>query len=222
MTQCFKMKIEFLLFLDFDGVLHGCNDPKLFNCLERFENIIRDYPDVKIVFSTSWRFEQKFEHLIGYFSEDLHDRFVGINPTVQERWPPYVKYERYKECMRFMEIQSYEGPWLAIDDAADLFIPNCPNLIVCDTNIGIDEKVERQIREYFDSKGARRKMSEFDPTQHIACKSYIDEIKDELDFLRFFYDSIKNMMSDAGTDEVYIVTESYIETRGKEPPDGYR
>ncbi|MFZ3000646.1 MAG: HAD domain-containing protein [Undibacterium umbellatum] len=47
-----------ILFLDFDGVLHPepCYDKtQLFSCLPRLEAILRDFPTVQIVISSTWR-----------------------------------------------------------------------------------------------------------------------------------------------------------------------
>lgn len=139
-----------ILFLDFDGVLHGFTRGKLFTCLARFEKIILDYPDIKIVFSTSWRFNQSFEKLVGYFDYRIRHQFIGVTPTVQEPWPPYVKHERHKEILKYCEDANYTGPWVAIDDAADLFKPDLENLVVTDGNIGLDEESEKLLRAALD------------------------------------------------------------------------
>jgi hypothetical protein len=136
-----------LLFTDFDGVLHGFSGGVLLTKVKQYEQILRDNPHVGVVFSTSWRFSQTFYKLLSYFSKDLHERFIGTNPYCQEKWPPYIKYERYKECIKFMEVNNWTGPWTAIDDADDLFIPDCVNLILCDGQVGLDEATEQQLRE---------------------------------------------------------------------------
>lgn len=136
-----------ILFLDFDGVIHGFakGHNVLFCQIERIERVLRENPHVCVVFSTSWRFNQSMEMMCNYFSHDIRDRFIGITPTVQPKWPPYVKHERYHECARFMEDNGWRGEWVAIDDAKDLFMKNCPNLIVTEGNIGMTDEDEMKL-----------------------------------------------------------------------------
>jgi hypothetical protein len=135
-----------ILFLDLDGVMHGFHGRRTLVHVERFEKILEDNPNVKVVFSTSWRFNQSFQTLVSYFSKHLHDRFIGVNPTVQTEWPPYVKHERYKECVEYMNINNFTGPWVAIDDAKDLFPEGCLNLVLTEGHIGIDDRSEQELR----------------------------------------------------------------------------
>jgi hypothetical protein len=134
-----------IIFLDFDGVLHGFRGAGMFEHKERFEKILRDHPHVMVVFSTSWRFNQSFEQMVGWFSEDVRHRFVGVTPTVQEKWPPYTMHEREKECLKYIEEVSWTGKWVAIDDAKDLFRPDCENLIITEGNIGMDDVTQEKL-----------------------------------------------------------------------------
>lgn len=136
-----------ILFLDFDGVLHGFSGGHkgIFSQAERIERVLRACPHVVVVFSTSWRFNQSMQQMKDAFHSDLWDRFVGCTPEVQEKWPPYVKHEREKECMKFMENKGWTGRWVAIDDAKDLFRPDCPNLIVTEGNKGMTDQDEADL-----------------------------------------------------------------------------
>jgi hypothetical protein len=136
-----------ILFLDFDGVLHGFKNGHsgLLQHVIRIERILRDNPEICIVISTSWRFNQTMETMVGYFAEDVRHRFVGVTPEVQEKWPPYVKHERFKECQKFMEDNGYTGAWGAIDDSKSLFPEGHENVYITEGNIGMTDEDELKL-----------------------------------------------------------------------------
>lgn len=140
-------KYDCLLFLDLDGVVHGFGrgHTKMFSNVEHIENVLRNNPKVGVVFSTSWRFNQSMDTLKGYFAYDLHDRFIGATPEVQEKFPPYVKHERFKECQKFMEMHGWTKGWVAIDDSKSLFPDNLENLVVTEGNVGMTVDDEKKL-----------------------------------------------------------------------------
>jgi hypothetical protein len=72
---------HYVIFLDFDGVLHEGESGSL-KLIINFEKVLRLFPDVKVIFSTSWRWSYSFERLVKYFSMDVRDRFVGYTGDV--------------------------------------------------------------------------------------------------------------------------------------------
>jgi len=57
-----------ILFLDFDGVLHPMNRATgVFSLLPHFEQVMRDYPGVDIVVSSTWRETYSIEELRSVF-----------------------------------------------------------------------------------------------------------------------------------------------------------
>lgn len=140
-----RVQPALLLFLDFDGVLHGWNT-KIFSRLEAFENFLRDHKHIRVVFSTSWRESHTFEKLTEYFAEDVRAQFLGSTKILQVKWPPYIKHERHVECVEFMTSLGYTGNWIAIDDADDLFEPECENLFLVNGSFGLDEKAVECLR----------------------------------------------------------------------------
>lgn len=140
-----------ILFLDFDGVLHsalnavGHSDD--FIKLPILENWLRQYPEVNIVISSSWREIMRMEALREIFSEDLRHRVVDACPIIpidQE-----INYYRYEEIMTWIKLQKYDGLWLAIDDATHEFPPFFDRLVVCQKNIGIDNSVIKKLTVKF-------------------------------------------------------------------------
>jgi hypothetical protein len=75
-----------ILFLDFDGVLHLegeghlLNDGTDFCFLPSLESLLRKFPHVRIVISSSWRERLAFEALIAPFAEDIRPRILGVTP----------------------------------------------------------------------------------------------------------------------------------------------
>ncbi|WP_188422769.1 HAD domain-containing protein [Oxalicibacterium solurbis] len=66
-----------IIFLDFDGVLHDFPPPqdsaKLFCNLPRLEAVLREYVNVQIVISSSWRQDYALPYLKTLFSQDIED-----------------------------------------------------------------------------------------------------------------------------------------------------
>lgn len=118
------------LFLDFDGVLHpeGVGPELEFCHLENFEDLLRHYPQVLIVLSTSWRLSVSLEDLVAYFSTDIRDRIIGATPNLQELAIP--RGLRQRECEQWLASNAPGAPWLAVDDRANYFDEVCPQLVL--------------------------------------------------------------------------------------------
>ncbi len=131
-----------VLFLDFDGVLHS--EPSLpkeaFSQLPLVEAILRDFPSVEIVVSSTWRLDWMgsadsvaVTHLRRHFSKDIALRVVGVTPflgRIQESGLDARPYTRKLECCAWLKSnRSVRTPWLALDDRAEWFLPGCPNLM---------------------------------------------------------------------------------------------
>jgi len=135
-----------ILFLDFDGVLHPFDCPDgMFTLLSDFERVMRDFPEVDIVISSSWREAHALDELRGLFSPDIARRIIDATPIMRDFT---------HECVRELEILAWlrevgreKEPWVAIDDFEKFFSPGCENLVLTDTNIGFDERVERELRK---------------------------------------------------------------------------
>lgn len=144
-----------LIFLDFDGVLHPQNPfiplGELAFChLPRFENVVRDYPSIKIVISSTWRENRTLDQLRSLFSPDIAPRIIGATPIT-----PYIG--RYQSSRREGEIMDWLAAakresehWLALDDAAWQFAPPRNHLIVCQSHIGFNEVCEKKLIQMLD------------------------------------------------------------------------
>ena len=128
------------IFLDIDGVLtkeditpiedialleadYGKFDPI---CLQEFENVIRQYPDIKIVISSAWRELFSLEEIKSHFSNDIAAKIVGVTPIAQ-----FVKkFFRYQEILDYLKKNNAtEEPWIAVDDFVEHFPPGIPIVV---------------------------------------------------------------------------------------------
>lgn len=138
-----------ILFLDFDGVLHPepvkpgyselfCRRPLLWDILDAC-------PHLGVMFSTSWRQEFTVDQLIEFVTENggesFTDRFLGALPTLFSEPGAYIArpiYKRESEIKYWLfgnRLQTM--PWMALDDFAGNFSPNCPNLLLVDPETGL-------------------------------------------------------------------------------------
>lgn len=129
-----------ILFLDFDGVLHPANVPvgadTDFCRVPLLEAWLRQHPTVNVVISSSWRELMTLDQIRQKFNEDIRPRIIDVCPRLLDKYK--VKYIRYAEIAAWIALAKYQGPWLALDDAAHLFPPNCKQLIVCQKEEGIN------------------------------------------------------------------------------------
>jgi len=145
-----------LLFLDADGVTHPetADVDELFSCNEHLWTILRACPQVRVVFSTSWREAHTLENLIELVThgggEDLVHRFIGANPQIIKTRGAYTSavgdYSREQECQLWLLGNGmHDHAWLAIDDIGDWFSPGSPNLYKVNYQTGLTEDDARAI-----------------------------------------------------------------------------
>lgn len=129
-----------ILFTDFDGVCHPAyhrselpdEENRPFSYLPRLENVLRDYPEVRIVISSSWRQYQPWENIIKPFAPDILSRIIGATPVLVHKEPPYPKHPRYLEIIEYLHCNDLKAEkWIALDDEAELYPLGCETLILC-------------------------------------------------------------------------------------------
>lgn len=131
-----------ILFLDFDGVLHGWNQAA-FHQVPRIEAVLRDHPDLDVVVTSSWRHSESLAELAAHFDPDLKARFVGVTPTCRGA----QSYTRYHEILDYLQSHDLrDSDWVALDDCAAFFPPGCPRLLLCDAGQGFDAAAEKVLR----------------------------------------------------------------------------
>lgn len=132
-----------ILFLDFDGVTHAerGDQDTVFCRVELVWQILRTFPDVNVVFSTSWREVYKFGELLNFVThgggEDLAHRFIGSTPNLEDEG---IYGRRDIEIERWITTNSYAGPWIALDDMETLFNGGNDHLHLVNPDTGLTDE----------------------------------------------------------------------------------
>jgi len=141
-----------ILFLDFDGVLHPdpCFDPlRLFEQVPRLATVLAEFPETDLVLSTNWRSQKSPEQLIDLLGAVVARRVVGATPHFSSFAAParLLPYPRHAECMQWLaENEAAQREWIALDDRASMFAPDCDRLIECNSARGLDESSAGRLR----------------------------------------------------------------------------
>ena len=135
-----KMSREFLIFLDFDGVLHSVNasPPEQFDpiCIQNANQIVAGL-DAKVVISSAWRMEDD-DPLMEKLNAWLNQSVVGQTPV--HLYKAGNTHIRYREVMEYLETHGKrDALWLAIDDKAGHFPASVP-LYRTDSETGLTDR----------------------------------------------------------------------------------
>ncbi len=141
-----------VLFLDFDGVLHPdpCFDGRrMFEQVPRLTTVLDEFPEARIVLTTSWRSAKTLAQLCDPLGTALAARVAGVTPHFSHFSAParYQPYPRHAECLQWLAARGDTGAeWVALDDRASLFAPDCDQLIECDSTRGLDDAGAGRLR----------------------------------------------------------------------------
>jgi hypothetical protein len=146
--------IACIVFLDFDGVTHPepCYADSAFCCLPLIEAVLREFPAVEVVISSSWREQHTLDDMRAFFAPDIARRVVAATPVVSHMnrfWLPghAPKYPRQWECQQWLKVNRVGSfPWLAIDDRGYWFEPDCKHLLLTDSSRGFSEHDAERLR----------------------------------------------------------------------------
>lgn len=142
-----------ILFLDFDGVLHPQFEGQpvpvdvAFCHQSRFETIMRDFPNVEIIISSTWREQFSLDDLRAKFSPDIATRITGTTPRVADALPPRMVMVREWEIVTWLHTHDRQNePWIAVDDSDWQFQSQRDHLVACKAYLGLDDTAESQLR----------------------------------------------------------------------------
>lgn len=139
-----------ILFLDFDGVLHPFHRPNgTLVLIPVFERVMRDFPQVDIVISSSWREGFSLDELRSFFSDDIARRIVDVTPVLAASEYPHVREAEIAAWRR--AAGRVAEPWVAIDDMEAFFSPGCADLISVAPESGFNEATARALRDRLSS-----------------------------------------------------------------------
>lgn len=152
-----------ILFLDFDGVLHpeNLNSRQSLLChLPLLEVVLREFPQVEVVISSTWRLKWLDPYLATtelrkHFSPDIAQRVVGVNPHYAHLDPnatpdSLFAYPRHREIVAWLRANRPPGTtWVALDDRAYWFKPFLGNLLETDPETGLTVRDLDELRRRF-------------------------------------------------------------------------
>jgi len=134
------------IFLDLDGVTHSepCeNIHQFFKKLPLISEVLKLY-SVEVIISSSWRSVYTLDEIKDQFLPEIAHLIVGATPNLKRpdaTWtPPTSGAERQSEIQKWLnENREWSQPWVAIDDRANWFEPNCRHLLVTDRTTGFTD-----------------------------------------------------------------------------------
>ena len=101
-----------IIFLDFDGVLHPeyveqtVPADVAFCRLPHVEAVLRYYPCVDIVISSTWRTQFSLSELQEFFSPDIAARIIDVTPVIDNK---YVLERRECEIIQWMNFSGRQN-----------------------------------------------------------------------------------------------------------------
>jgi hypothetical protein len=139
----------FIIFLDFDGVLHSFSSDALPTFKEAIylEHILFEYPNAHIVIHSSWRMTSEYseEDLwdLLKFPESLRPRFLGVSPISHP--------SRWESIKEYLKQTDYKGAYVILDDMWNSF-GSCAhkNLICPSYETGMQDKDWKALRMRLD------------------------------------------------------------------------
>ncbi|HEY6435242.1 MAG TPA: HAD domain-containing protein [Ignavibacteriaceae bacterium] len=137
---------KFILFLDFDGVMHPQWNglPHLSPLIEKFcklpllENILEGY-DPDIVISSSWKTAYPLDILQCFLGDHLGSKVIGVTPDFSAPYHPTYPWMREAEVRAWLSENQRTDPWVAIDDWKFGFSQGLENLYITTSDTGLIE-----------------------------------------------------------------------------------
>jgi len=97
-------------------------------CVEIFTTTLADYPEIRIVITSSWREEKTLTELQNYLAPVLSMRVVGVTPVIDE---PFLHHVRYHEVQAYLKnTMQVTTPWVALDDELGNYPVGAPTILV--------------------------------------------------------------------------------------------
>ena len=131
------------LFLDFDGVMHsGHAKPADYFCKMPLLVEAIGAANVKVIVSSSWRFQLTYEEIEDLFPDSIRSKLAGI--TGDAFIGRHARGTEIKTCVRDRKISN----WRALDDIRFEFPSPCPELIGCEGSRGLEERQTAELQRW--------------------------------------------------------------------------
>lgn len=137
-----------ILFLDFDGVLHG-NRHREFAKLGLFEHYLEKMPKLEIVISSSWREQYSLDELKALFNDSIREQIIGITPILDCGFDHGGRQQEIETFLFEADLHRQKAFWIALDDLPHLFMPDCPYLTLVDPESGFTDDNGRTLLDWY-------------------------------------------------------------------------
>lgn len=108
---------------------------------------MRDFSEVEIVISSTWREHFEIDELRGRFSTDIAARISGTTLLPGQLTPSGLVERREWEIVSWLSAHGRgDELWLALDDAIWQFNNHRLNLVACIEYVGLDADAELRLR----------------------------------------------------------------------------
>lgn len=157
------------IFMDFDGVTHPWGEVEDFRCLPLIENVVRDYPEARIVIASDWRMLFSLAKLVNRFSEDVRSRVAGTTPHMLPKRGADLRGMREREAMTWLSQHVPDvatAAWCALDDAPGNWLTRS-RLILTDFKRGFNEEDALVLRRMLDGFRAGVTAQEPEPRSFL-------------------------------------------------------
>lgn len=150
-----------VLFLDYDGCLHADDvflidgvpfmrrdGAQIFEHANLLAEILRPFPDVRIVLSTSWVGTFNLIRAKLYLPQTLQHRVVGTTYECRRDKQEWDGLSRFDQIIRYVRANGIQS-WLALDDDNEGW-PEChkQNLVCPTPKLGIgDRRIQLELAE---------------------------------------------------------------------------
>jgi HAD domain in Swiss Army Knife RNA repair proteins len=135
------------LFLDFDGVMDDGLGQHPFFHAHQVDQLLRRFPSVRVVLTTSARHYASLEELAQPFAADVRSHIIDVTPSARVLGVGGELGERQLECEAWLQLNNAEGaPWLAADDMEAYYRPRCEQLCLVG-QAGLDKDCAERLAE---------------------------------------------------------------------------
>jgi hypothetical protein len=141
---------RFVLFLDFDGVLHPGTSGTM-RLIPALEQLLACYPDVVVVISSTWRMSESLDELRAWFSPEFASRIISVTPVLDQG----QSAARQAEAEAWLT-ENATAHYCAVDDETALFRPGCSWLIATNPRTGLTEQTLQALSAVFEAAGLQK------------------------------------------------------------------
>ena len=116
------------IFLELTSILGGQREDGSFteHTLGRFARTLQEVPGARVVFTSQWMQDDRFDEAVSCFSDGLVERFIGYDVSAVTTEEPTTKHDDIRAYLHKHGL--VEARWIAIDHEAHHYLSEAPFL----------------------------------------------------------------------------------------------